>query len=390
MACLLKAPDGERRGCVTLTTPERDLLISPNPQLRTIVEMLKSRYVLGLHHNWHDFTFKYDDLFDFSMAGDGDLIEQDGRPFVHVPIDACNFVPPFFSTSSPRTPFWDVFNVGRAVDFKGIPQFLAAMRQVYDRGVSPRVLFLCSIGTGEKLTGVDDLRLHFERLFSPEERHRFTLMTMDWDYPFPLDLETLAFFYKSSRVFVHPAADERRCRTAAYAWASGIPVVGRNNVASILPPQFRKPPYYFGYEQDEGLADALMRALNDDSYCEMWRDVAAEFESAPSIERLEGFLQTQDWHVSTQPISPTALDIRLGRHHRLSAGRNRVDHDLGEFCQYLLNGSDADIAVLCASTDPELAIATLDGKNVEIPGRTRARGFFRRLLLGRAIGAGEG
>ena len=43
--------------------------------MRAAIEAIKDRYLIGLHHNWHDWEFRYDPLFDFSMAGEGDLRE---------------------------------------------------------------------------------------------------------------------------------------------------------------------------------------------------------------------------------------------------------------------------------------------------------------------------
>src|SRR5258708_25811112 len=120
MACLIKAPDAAGKGCVTFTTPERDRLIKKDPRIRAAVEGVKERFLVGVHHNWHDHAFAYDSLFDFSMAGDGDLIERDGRPFARVPLDACNFAPACFVPRQQGTEsFWDVLNASRAVFLKG-------------------------------------------------------------------------------------------------------------------------------------------------------------------------------------------------------------------------------------------------------------------------------
>ena len=210
--------------------------------LRGAVEALKQRYVVGLHHNWHDYNFRYDPLFDFSMAGDGDLVEAQGRDFARIPIDACNFAPACFSL--PRSElFWDILYVARAVAFKGIPEFFDCIRALYDAGHKPRVLFICPLSNPVEIPGTPDLRKHFERLFSPQERHRVTFLSIDWDYPFPLDAQSLAFFYRSSRIFFHPAPEERRCRTAAYAWAGRMPVATNKNVASILPGALHRHPF---------------------------------------------------------------------------------------------------------------------------------------------------
>jgi glycosyltransferase involved in cell wall biosynthesis len=359
MACLLKAPKGKGKGCITITTPERDNLIAHDPALRQLLWSLKTRYFIGLHHNWHDYAFRYDPVFDFSMAGDGDLKDQNSAAFAQIPLDACNFVPPCFTIDSARSPFWDVLNVGRAVAFKGIPQFFKCIRMLYDAGHKIRVLSLFATSSSERIPEIDDLRVYFESMFSPVERQLFSLVTMNWDYPFPFDLQTLAFFYRSSRVFVHAAPDERRCRTAAYAWASGIPVISRPNVASILPPAYARPPFYFGFCDPGEMPEAILTALSCVPAAERdWVEVAAEFQAETSSRRFDFFLAQlaagRGDDLSPLPVSSASLDIRLGRHHGLSVGQNRVEQTLRRFLLHLAAINDAEIQRLAAVPDPEL------------------------------------
>lgn len=364
MACLIKAPDASGKGCVSFTTPERDNLIKKNARVRASIEALKARYLIGLHHNWHDDAFDYDPLFDFSMAGEGDLIERNNREFARIGIDACNFAPSFFG-SVPRTTFhWDVLNVSRAVAFKGIPEFLRAIRAIYDRGRKIRVLYLCPVPAAEANgTTLHDIRKMYETLFAPNERQLFNLMTMEWDYPFPLDLETLAFFYRSSRIYVHPAPDERRCRTAAYAWAGRMPVVARENVGSILPVSLRRAPFLYEFGGSIEMADAILRALDQASDDPRWTDAADEFSGAASAKRLSGFLDdlasSRGQRMSRHPINISKLDIRLGRHHMDGLGPNGVPQDLASFCTSLAELDNAGIRSAADAADPEIHIGGL-------------------------------
>ena len=361
MACLLKAPDGALKGCVVFTTQERDHVINKSVELRSRLQALKQRYVIGLHHNWHDHQFRYDPLFDFSMAGDGDLIEAEGKDFARVLLDACNFAPACYSV--PRgEQFWDILYVARAVAFKGIPEFFLAIRALYDRGLTPRVLFICPLPEKVEIPGIPDLRAHFETLFSEAERRRVTFLTLDWDYPFPLDAETLAFFYRSSRIFFHPAPDERRCRTAAYAWAGQMPVVSTASVASILPAAFRQAPFLFLFEQpgeaDRALSAAMEGGLAPDS---RWQAVSAEFTAEASAQKLANMLDElavrYRWgSLSRRPINSSQLDIRLGRHHGISVGGNRVDLDVMRFSQILLELPDSVLEEFSRADDPESAL----------------------------------
>jgi hypothetical protein len=362
MACLIKAPDAHGKGCVSFTTPERDNLIGKDPATRAAVEALKGRYFVGLHHNWHDYSFAYDPLFDFSMAGDGDLIERDGMPFDRIALDACNFSPPCFAARDGSEKFWDVLCTSRAVFFKGLPEFFQAIRSIYDTGRRIRVLHLCPVPPANKEgTVLHDIRQRFEAMFSAEERRYFNLMTMEWDNPFPLDLETLAFFYRSSRTYVHSAPDERRARAGAYAWATGLPMVSRDNVASILPEHLRRRPFWFQYDEPAQMADAILAALDGDIADGEWNDVVGEFSIDPSERRLEHELRElsarRGLNLSAEPIRAHGFDIRLGRHHEIGGGTNLVAQPLRGFCDELLKRSDVALAALTVQRDPEIALA---------------------------------
>jgi len=95
MACIIKKPTEKSKGVITFTTQERDKVFAVDrDSLQSLIEM-KDRWVVGLHHNWHDYNFRYNPVFDFSMAGPGDLGSSE-VPLI--PLDACNFIqPPYFS-----------------------------------------------------------------------------------------------------------------------------------------------------------------------------------------------------------------------------------------------------------------------------------------------------
>jgi hypothetical protein len=184
---------------------------------------------------------------------------------------------------------------------------------------------------------------------------------MEFDYPFPLDLETLAHFYRSSRTFVHSAPDERRCRVAAYAWASGIPVVGRDCIGSILPSAMRQAPFFYEVREAGEFPDMILRALADCGRAanfEPVREIVAIEPAAVTLQRHLDRLATQyGWQLSTHSLSVQDLDIRLGRHHGIAAGRNRVEQDLGVFIRALAELPDAELLKLSAEGDPEYTLA---------------------------------
>jgi glycosyltransferase involved in cell wall biosynthesis len=355
MACLVLPPQGGARGVAIFTTQERDKLIRRHDDIRTGVAALKSRYLVGLHHNWHDTSFRHDPLFDFNLAGEGDLISAE--PFPLLPMDACNFAPPVFAPGGEK--FWDVLFVARAVKFKGIPEFFRAIRALYDRGQRLRVLMLCP--TPPPATGTESgLRVLFERMFEPGERRLFSFITMEWDYPFPLDAPTLAHFYRASRIFVHSAPDERRCRVAGYAWAAGMPVVGMACISSVLPVPLRRPPFFFECQDYAAFPDAIIAALDSAAGRPDFGPAIVHVSQLPAAGEMVAILAALACEkgrcLSAIPINAQGFDLRLGRHHGLATGFNRLEQDLAAFIAVLKDSSDAELAAFAAADDPECAI----------------------------------
>jgi hypothetical protein len=366
MACILRPPSETARGVVTFTTPERDRFILQNADLAARIRDLKLRWFIGLHHNWHDFAFRYESIFDFSMAGEGDLREANGRDFALVPLDACNFVPPEFRPGG--TKFWDVLFVAHPVFFKRVPEFLATIRALYDQGCRYRVLHVCPMppySESEEATVLYDIRRRYDELFDDEEQDYFTLLTVDFRYPFPFDLPTLAHFYRSSRVFLHSAYDERRCRVAAYAWACGMPVVARASVGSLLPDDLRTPPYFFEAHRDSDYPVLVRRAV------ETAREgfdagparavVAVEQTAARLSAALDQFFESRGCEFGDEPLLNHGLDIRLGRHHGIGLNPNSVPQTLDDFVRYLSERPIEAMRGDVATTDPERAIARVPG-----------------------------
>lgn len=390
MACLIKAPRGECKGVVTFTTGERDDLIFRHKDLQSAVEKLRQRFAVGMHHNWHDFNFRYNPLFDFHMAGEEDLIPADGNPVPLIPMDACNFSPPFFAPTQTEK-FWDILFIARAVKFKGIPEFFKAIRRLYDQGHALRVLFLCPMPPPGPHAQTDARKI-YDDMFTKREQQTFVFLTLDFNYPFPFDLETLGHFYRSSRIFVHSAPDERRCRVAAYAWATGLPVVGKDCIGSILSKPLRRDPYFFRIDDYEEFPAAILAALEaargQPDFAAARDEVAVE----RSIHVLNGHLKSlfaeRSWLPPQEESAATNLDLRLGRHHGLAFGGNLIPQDIGRFMDVLSSLSDEEYEEVMTLPDPEIALAT----RFPAPPRRqvdrnrfapRAISFAKRKLLGK-------
>jgi glycosyltransferase involved in cell wall biosynthesis len=336
MACILRLPSAESVGVLSITTQERNQ-IHLEPALRAELLNLKSHWMIGLHHNWHDFNFKYDSLFDFSFAGEGDLREINDVQFDQIKFDACNFVPSVFFPSVDEK-FWDLLYVARAVYFKRIPEFFTIIRKLFDSGHRLRVLFICPVppySRGQKSTAFYNIREEYDRLFNEDEKSLFTLMTTNYRYPFPFDLDTLAYFYRASKVFVHTADDERRCRVAAYAWATGMPVVCMEQVASLMPKDYRVAPMVYVPKTYEDFPVKIMAALDSVAKAEvspMAGSAIREFRESDLLKRLDAELEViaqnkERYYVKGQLFGKN-LGLRLGRHHDGVDGPNSFPSNL--------------------------------------------------------------
>jgi hypothetical protein len=60
---------------------------------------------------------------------------------------------------------------------------------------------------------------------------------------------------------------------------------------------------------------------------------------------------------SPSSTAAPGLDLRLGRHHDLAVGMNRVPQSVTAFCDSLCRLSDAELGELARCRDPELALA---------------------------------
>jgi len=365
MACILKAPSPGSKGVVVFTTPERDLVIFKDKALRLSLEHLKARWALGLHHNWHDYQLKYDPIFDFHMAGEDDLKEITGKHIPLIPMDACNFSPRCFAPAAGEK-FWDILYVARAVYFKRIPEFFRLIRTLYDQGKRYRVLLICPVPPLENGNkgAFCNVREEYDKLFSEDEKDLFTLLTIDFRYPFPLDLETLSHFYKSSKVFVHTADDERRCRVTGYAWATGMPVVGMPCIASLLPKQLRKEPFLFEVTHYEEFADATVKALESAGkqydFTEVRNVVSQDYTQKNLSQYLCIYAGRND---SGNDFNLEGLDIRLGRHHGISIGKNKIYQSLVSFSKYLNERPGELVSIDLSRSDPEIYISGIEKFN---------------------------
>jgi hypothetical protein len=123
----------------------------------------------------------------------------------------------------------------------------------------------------------------------------------------------------------------------------------------------RTAPYFFecGSYADfpRAIRAAVAAAAAQPDFAPVRRQVSAN--EAGHV--MEGFLSqlagSRNEMLSAFPINPDGFDLRLGRHHGLATGPNRIEQDLGAFIKALGDLPDQDILDLAQNGNPELAIA---------------------------------
>ena len=336
MACLLKLQTKRSPGIISFTTQEEILIRNNNKNLKLFNEIKKS-YITCLHFNWHNYDYCPDDLFDIHFAGKKDLIIKNNKKINLFPLDACNFCPSFFEYDE-RKKYWDILYIARSVFFKGIPDFFKAIRSLYDNDKFYRVLFLCPVPPDKKKE-YEKLRIQFEELFSLKERSLFNFLPLFEDYPFYFDLETLSHFYKNSKIFVHTAPSERRCRVAAYAFACGLPVVGKENVGSILDKNLRKEPIFYKV-LNNNFYSQIENSLKNYNNSYVNQESINLFNNSLSVLKLKnmfkeyfdsrGIILEGRWFCEN-------LNLRLGSHFGIGNGPNLYRKSIEGFLIDLMN-----------------------------------------------------
>src|SRR3989344_5274761 len=136
MACIIKLPNNNEKGVLTFTTPEYKEYLSRDTNVYNCFMERKSRWLIGQHHNeaHKDISFIPDPLFDFHIAGPGDLESYNGAPFYQIEMDCSNFCSNFFENKATENEkFWDVLIIARNTRFKSLPDMLHIVRKAMDQ-----------------------------------------------------------------------------------------------------------------------------------------------------------------------------------------------------------------------------------------------------------------
>lgn len=331
MACIISPPFQSRKGVISLTTSDIRQL-DGDWGLSTLMQGLQSRYLIGLHHNWHPVDFQLPNDFDFHFLESKDLIFAQNNLLFEM--DACNFSPKIFEEPLGK-PKWDILIVGRTANFKRPFKTLETIREIYDAGYPLKILWICPMENNlPENSEAYDLLSMYESIFTAAEKELFTLLNPSANFPFTFSRDELALYYQSSRLYVHFADFETRCRTAAYAFVTGIPVVGHKSIANILPNELHNEPTFYEVNNDDYIS-TIVRALASESTTskgECVRVLSEKYSVIKLVDQLNdafspepAFTINDIWHNN--------LDVRLGASHLGKLSSNSYSSTLKTFCE---------------------------------------------------------
>jgi len=364
MACLIKLPVDGGKGIVTFTSIEYDYYISQSPILYRSLFSAKEKWVLGFHYNspHKNTNFIPDSLFDFYIAGPGDISNSQGKSFYQIEMDCSNFCPDYFEeTVGYADKYWDLLFISRNTIFKSLNDLLAIIRKIFDR----RLLRVLAIIPHESCRLKSRLVDDYLRIFNESERKYFTLLTPSIDYPFPFDLKTLAFYYHHARAFLHVAQKERHPRVVAYAWASGLPVIAPKEVGSLLPQNLQKPPGFYAYRDLDHAVDCIEESLRitfDPTIKSSYSSFHLSKYSVPRFkEEITKLFSTKGIAFADNKWLLKNLDLRLASHHTGAESPNTIPMSLYKLSLYLNNPSRLDVG----HDDPETCLYETENKLLE-------------------------
>ena len=400
MACILKIPDENNKGVISFTTIERDRIIYRNKNIPPLIKALKDKWTVGLHHNYYDHHFEYDDLFDFSMVQNDLLIQTKDKKndFPKVYSHALNFTPNIFHPTN-NEKFWDIIHVSRAQKTKGVPDFFKIIKTLYDLGKLYKVLLICSVPEKNDFSNknlIHNTRELYEKTFTKKEQEYFTFLSLDYNPPYPLGVDVISHFYKNSKILLNSGNDERHGRINAYAWACGMPVVALERMEEHLPANLVKEPIIYSSTSYEDLPELVSKALdyvdnhyNVNDFQEVINFSSEEYNKQKIIDNLQPFYSPINQRKSDPKyFNLNNLDKRIARHHGFGSSTNGVHWSIEELIKYLNNRTSEELLNDVTLEDmeleitklPEYSLSTNDEVKLKMPLKKKIRNKIKKYL----------
>lgn len=357
------------KGTLSITSPEYTKLVCASSHIRHALSQLKKKYVIGLHLNWHLDSYVHDPIIDFIFSTPKDLGSGSQKhSHLCIGLDACDFPPPFFTPSCPLNErAWDILWFGRPVEFKQPRLFIEIVKNLIAIKDDLRILMVAPIPSNDQHSSSDCYHTIYEDYinnFSESQRQNFLLMAPK-GYELPYSIHTVSWFFNNSKIFIHTSPSERRCRTMSYAVKSGCSCIGTFNTLSIIPEDYRVFPFVNSYDSPDELVTRTYEHLEyiKNSRSALLAKSSEYLSKSIDTSRNLSLLNQRIISVVGHPINPIVntinLDMRLGRHIKISHEKNNINCDPLQFFGALMQERLWEQVHIDSSSDPELKLAAL-------------------------------
>lgn len=346
MAAILKLPT-KSKGILVLTDYEKNWFVHSNKDLYNSLKSLKNEWHIALHPNGWDVDNRVIELFDFILSPNKAVNYCERLHF-----SAYNFAPPCFSPNL-ADKSWDILHIGRNHKMKNVPIFIHAAKKVLDQAPTTNILSICptpnSKDEGFLMQGIHDMnvrQLYNDAFNTKDYYNNFLFLTLNFDYPSPISLHHLGFFYNSAKIFVDSTKFSLGSRTVAYAIACGCPVVMSKNMQHMIPEAYRQLPYVSFYEELNALDEAIIASLKaydkDLLQQEGVKKFATHFQAQFSNQYLFDDLNSKFYQQQLQldQLYLNNLDVRLARHHGMGNKKHSYTYSLSTLVQCLLKNAN--------------------------------------------------
>jgi glycosyltransferase involved in cell wall biosynthesis len=350
VAYVLKKPEGASPGVIIFTHKEFGFFSEERPALADAIELLKAKYVLGMHWGHYAKDVVPPPDIAFHLAGPGTLHLRPGMSSDVFPLASRNFRPPEFRNEHANK-FWDIFTVARPMRLKKLDEFFKVLKRVMAERPQTRTLLICpEIPDAKESSHYIEMVRDMREWFTEAEQENITLLLLSKElYPFPLSPRTMVHFYNASRFFALFSEQEGGPRAIPEALLCGLPVFVRKNLRGGGRDQLNEA----NSSQFEDLDDAVRlfldalegRKIFDVDSEELARELRSDYTTPRLVEALQGVFEKLGRPFEGE-IEKEGLDRRLSAHCALLPANIRSAHTddirsplaFVEFVNMLTNG----------------------------------------------------
>ena len=226
MPHLLKEATNKSPGIIIFTHKEWPFCHQFFYVCRKFYKTISANYKLGIHWGHVQDNIKDMAFVDFHLAASGTLKFDESNQVPLLPFSSRNFLPNCFQPKNIEKE-WDFINVSRPFEIKRLKHFITAVRHLFNKNKSAKVLLISNASKTFKKNNPDkDIYDYYLKHFSTVERERFQFFLLHQDgFPQQLTPAALAYFYNASKIFSLFSLREGESRVIHEALLCGLPIL---------------------------------------------------------------------------------------------------------------------------------------------------------------------